>query len=156
MVRKSTGKTKAKSPAKSTAKSTAKSDDFPAFAADRLMIRSKDGAIIPLELNAVQRLVHARLEAALKAYGRVRALILKARQPGVSTYVEARFYWQVTRRRGVRAYILTHLRDATDAIWLRWEFSPRSVREAARLHRPSRKARTFLSGGGAFPRISPT
>ncbi len=91
--------------------------DFPAFAKRNLRIRSKDGAIIPLKLNAVQRLVHARLEAQRAETGRVRALILKARQPGVSTYVEARYYWQVTRRAGVRAYILTHLRDATDAIF---------------------------------------
>ncbi len=117
------GKTAAKSTLESTPRTAAGSptrpdnaSDFPAFAAENLLIRSKDGAIIPLKLNAVQRLVHGKLETQLKDTGRVRALILKARQPGVSTYVEARYYWRVTRRRGVRAYILTHLRDATDAI----------------------------------------
>jgi hypothetical protein len=44
-------------------------------------------------------------------------LVLKARQPGVSTYVEGRFYWLVIRSKGVRAFILTHLRDATEAIF---------------------------------------
>lgn len=91
--------------------------DLPAFAAANLAIRSKDGAVVPLAFNAVQRTVHDRLERQLSDTGRVRALILKARQPGISTYVEARFYWKVIRRHGVRAYILTHLRDATDAIF---------------------------------------
>ncbi len=90
---------------------------FPAFAARNLKIRTKDGAIAPFRLNRVQRALHARIEAQRAATGRVRALVLKARQPGVSTYVEGRFYWQVVRRRGVRAFILTHLRDATEAIF---------------------------------------
>ena len=47
----------------------------------------------------------------------MRALILKARQPGVSTYVQARFYREILSRRGAQAYILTHQRDATDAIF---------------------------------------
>ena len=90
---------------------------FPAFAARNLQIRTKAGAIAPFRLNRVQRALHARLEAQRAATGRVRALVLKARQPGVSTYVEGRFYWQVIRRRGVRAFILTHQREATDVIF---------------------------------------
>ena len=90
---------------------------FPAFAARNLHIRTKQGAIAPFRLNRVQRGLHARLEAQRAATCRVRALVLKARQPGVSTYVEGRFYWQVIRRKGVRAFILTHLRDATEAIF---------------------------------------
>jgi hypothetical protein len=140
MVGKAAAKSTLKSTAMTAADSPARPDnasDFPAFAAENLLIRSKDGAIIPLELNAVQRRVHGKLEGQLKDTGRVRALILKARQPGVSTYVEARYYWWVTRRRGVRAYILTHLRDATDAIaWssgLSTPNAPEAVRHPRRL-----------------------
>ncbi|NNL47628.1 MAG: hypothetical protein HKO76_04615 [Acidimicrobiia bacterium] len=46
-------------------------------------------------------------------FGRVRALVLKGRQQGISTYVEGRLYWRVTTNKGVRAYILTHEREAT-------------------------------------------
>ena len=92
-------------------------DGFPAWAARNLYIRTKAGAIAPLRLNAVQRSLHARIEDQKRRTGRVRALILKARQPGVSTYVEARFYRQVIGNRGVRAFILTHLRNSTDAIF---------------------------------------
>ncbi len=57
------------------------------------------------------------MEAQKVETGRVRALILKARQPGVSTYVEGRYFHQVTQRQGVTAYILTHAQAATDAIY---------------------------------------
>ena len=90
---------------------------FPGFAARNLWIRTKQGAVDRFVLNKVQKRLHARLENQRRRTGRVRALILKARQPGVSTYVEGRLYWSVTRRRGVRAFILTHLRDASDAIF---------------------------------------
>jgi hypothetical protein len=88
-------------------------DDLAHYAARCLKIRSKAGRLEPLVLNAVQRHIHESLETQLAERGRVRALILKARQPGVSTYVGARFYWKVTHGRGLRAFILTHRDQAT-------------------------------------------
>ena len=88
-------------------------DDFAHYALKCLKIRAKSGAVVPFALNRVQRLVHERAEAQLAATGRVRAIVLKARQPGISTYIEGRFYWKVTHRRGVRAFILTHRDQAT-------------------------------------------
>ena len=92
-------------------------DDFLHYAPKALKIRTKEGRIAPLALNAAQRHIHARLETQLKNTGRIRALILKGRQQGCSTYVEARFYWKVTHRRGVRAFILTHLEEASKNIY---------------------------------------
>ncbi len=91
--------------------------DFPHYAAKCLKIRPKAGGLIPLELNHVQRVIHERLERQLAQTGRVRALILKMRQPGCSTLVEGRYYWKVTQRHGVRAFILTHTQDATDNLF---------------------------------------
>ena len=91
--------------------------DFPHYAGKCLKIRPKKGEIIAFELNGVQHEIHARLERQLAETGRVRALILKARQPGCSTYVEGRYYWKVTQRRGVRAFILTHKQEATDNLF---------------------------------------
>ena len=87
--------------------------DFLHYAEKCLMIRTKPGAIRPLQLNAAQRYIHDRLEAQLQTTGKVRALIVKGRQQGCSTYVEARFYWKVTHNKGKRAFILTHLDEAT-------------------------------------------
>ncbi|WP_205944953.1 hypothetical protein [Pelagibius litoralis] len=91
--------------------------DFPFYAEECLKIRTKAGEVVPLELNRVQRIVHDRLEAQKAETGRVRALILKARQPGISTYVGGRFYWRVTHSTGTRAFILTHKDAATDNLF---------------------------------------
>jgi hypothetical protein len=91
--------------------------DFEYYAANVLKIRSKAGGLVPLNLNRAQRIVHARIEAQRHETGRVRALILKARQPGISTYVEGRLFWQVTKRPGVQAFILTHAQQATDNLF---------------------------------------
>lgn len=91
--------------------------DFDHYASRCLSIRNKAGQVVPLALNASQRHVHERLEEQRRNRGRVRALVLKARQWGCSTYVEGRFYWRVTHSRGVRAFILTHLQDATDNLF---------------------------------------
>mgnify|MGYP006404828311 FL=1 len=92
-------------------------DDFPHFASRCLRIRAKEGGILPFELNTIQHTVHNKLERQREETGRIRALILKARQPGISTYVEGRYYWRVTHRDGVRAFILTHKQEATDNLF---------------------------------------
>lgn len=88
-------------------------DDFLFYAERCLSIRTKEGRIERLKLNDAQRHLHAALECQRDETGRVRALVLKGRQQGCSTYVEARYFWKVTHRKGVSAYILTHLEDAT-------------------------------------------
>jgi hypothetical protein len=88
-------------------------DDFPHYASRCLKIRTKSGQVEPLILNEAQLLLHARLQQQIETLGRVRALVLKGRQQGVSTYTEGRFYWRVTHRKGTKAYILTHEEQAT-------------------------------------------
>ena len=89
-------------------------EDFAGYAERCLKIRTKTGTIAPLILNRAQRHLHERLEAQrARTGGRVRALVLKARQQGFSTYIGARFYWKTTHRRGCQAFILTHEQDAT-------------------------------------------
>lgn len=92
-------------------------NDFVFYAQKCLKIRSKEGKVSPFGLNAAQQHIHAMLEDQLARTGRVRAVILKGRQQGCSTYVEGRFYWKVTHRRGVRAFILTHLEEASRNIY---------------------------------------
>lgn len=92
-------------------------DDFPHFAAKCMRIRAKDGQIVPFVLNTAQQYVHERLERQLRETGKVRALILKARQQGFSTYIGARFYHKVTHRTGYQCFILTHEQPATDNLF---------------------------------------
>src|SRR5438034_3285103 len=87
--------------------------DYPRFAGEILRIRTKGGAIRPLFFNRAQHHVHAALEAQREHLGRVRALILKGRQQGCSTYIGGRYYHRASRGRGLRAFILTHEARAT-------------------------------------------
>lgn len=92
-------------------------DDFGAYANACLKIRTKAGTIEPLRLNRSQRYLHERLEQQRKETGKVRALVLKGRQVGISTYIAGRFYWRITHRKGFRAFILTHLDVASDNLF---------------------------------------
>ena len=92
-------------------------DDFPFYARNCLRIRAKTGKINAFELNKAQQYIHRCLEEQREKTGRVRAIVLKGRQQGVSTYVEGRYYWKVTHRSGVRAFILTHEADSTSALF---------------------------------------
>ncbi|WP_299940474.1 hypothetical protein [uncultured Microbulbifer sp.] len=91
--------------------------DFPFFALKQLKIATKRGALKPFKINQAQRYVHERLEDQLFELGMVRALILKGRQQGISTYVEGRYYWKTRFRKAVKAFILTHLQQATDNLF---------------------------------------
>lgn len=92
-------------------------DDFAHYAARCLKILTKKGTKEPLALNEAQQYIHEQLEQQLADTGKVRALILKGRQQGASTYVEARLYHKTSHRKGVRAFILTHLDEATANIF---------------------------------------
>lgn len=92
-------------------------DDFQVYAHSCLKIRTKTGQISPLILNRSQLYLHEKLEEQKRKTGRVRALILKGRQIGASTYVAARFYHSVTHHKGYRVFILAHLDLASDNLF---------------------------------------
>jgi len=86
---------------------------LPLFAKNFLKIRTKSGRIEPFEFNRAQRYVHERLEEQKRVTGKVRALGLKGRQQGFSTYVQGRDFHIVSTMRGMKAFILTHEAEAT-------------------------------------------
>jgi hypothetical protein len=92
-------------------------DDFSHYASRCLRIRTKAGKIEPLALNQAQIYLHGRLEAQRQRTGKVRALVLKGRQQGISTYIGGRYYWRASHSRGVRVFILTHEQDATNNLF---------------------------------------
>ena len=92
-------------------------DDFEFYARNCLMIRTKHEGLRPLILNDAQMYIHKRLEDQLKKTGKVRAILLKGRQQGASTYVGGRFIHKTTHNKGVRAFILTHDGESTNALF---------------------------------------
>ncbi len=119
-------------------------DDFPHYAAKCLKIRTKAGTVEALVLNDAQAFLHAELESQLATTGRIRALIVKGRQQGCSTYVEGRFYHKVTHRRGVRAYILTHLDETTAALFEMTKRYQEHCPEVVRPHTRASNARELV------------
>jgi hypothetical protein len=87
--------------------------DFRKFAPKFLNIRTKSGEPKLFTFNRAQEYLHRRLEEQKKAIGKVRAVILKGRQQGCSTYIQARFFHKVITSRGKKAFILTHDKEAT-------------------------------------------
>lgn len=86
---------------------------LPLFAKNFLKIRTKSGRIEPFVFNRAQDYLHERLETQKAATGKVRALILKGRQQGCSTYVQARDFHIIGTSRGMKAFIITHEAEAT-------------------------------------------
>lgn len=80
-------------------------------------IQNKAGEIVPFEWNEAQERLHAKLERQLDSRGLVRAIVLKARRLGISTYVGARFYHRTTMTLGKNAFILTHEDKSTQELF---------------------------------------
>lgn len=91
--------------------------DYRFYAKYHLKIRSKSGEVVPLIFNPPQERLDAFITKQLMETGRVRLLILKARQQGFSTYVGGRFYWRTTRNEGKATFILSHEADTTEKLF---------------------------------------
>lgn len=93
------------------------SQNFLFYCPRALKIKTKGGGIVPFTLNRGQQYLHEKVEEQRRRIGRVRAIIVKGRQQGISTYIEGRLYWKTSILRGKRAYILTHEQAATDNLF---------------------------------------
>ena len=91
--------------------------DLEFYARNCLFIRTKEAKVEPFTFNKAQRYIHERLEEQKAQTGKVRALILKGRQQGCSTYVGGRFYHGTTWAKGVETFILTHEEKATQNLF---------------------------------------
>jgi len=87
--------------------------ELPLFSKNFLKIRTKSGSIDNFVFNRAQEYIHSCLEKQKEQTGKVRALILKGRQQGCSTYVQARDFHIVSTTKGMKAFILTHEAEAT-------------------------------------------
>jgi len=87
-------------------------ENFEVFALHCLRIKNKEGKVVPFMMNRAQQHVHDMLESQKQKTGKVRALILKGRQQGLSTLIGARFYHQVSMW-ARSAFIVAHEDKAT-------------------------------------------
>ncbi|WP_375272855.1 hypothetical protein [Sphingomonas sp.] len=92
-------------------------DDFEFYATKALKIRTKDAKIIPFRLNRAQRRLLAAALQQWEETGRIRIVILKARQLGFSTMVGGFLYWWISQHKATKGIVVTHHGDATRALF---------------------------------------
>jgi hypothetical protein len=92
-------------------------NDFAFYAEKALVIRTKDAKIVPFILNRAQRRFLEQVLAQWEKTGKVRIVILKARQLGLSTVVEAFLYWWISQHRATKGIIVTHEAAASTALF---------------------------------------
>ena len=93
--------------------------DFTSFAQEQIKIITKDAAegFVPFQLNECQRRITDVLTKQLNETGKVRAIILKARQQGISTYCAGRVFWRAYFTGYSRSVVMAHDSATSDALF---------------------------------------
>lgn len=91
--------------------------DFSFYAKHSLKIRTKSGEIKSLILNNAQQILQDAINKQIQTEGKVRIVILKARQQGISTHVVGYFYFNVSQRKAQKCMVITHSADSTRALF---------------------------------------
>jgi hypothetical protein len=92
-------------------------DDFDFYARNAIEIRTKNADVRKLVLNEPQRKLHQAIEAQRRETGKVRIIILKARQQGFSTYVHGRMYWTLSQRKARKGLVVAHQADSSRTLF---------------------------------------
>jgi len=94
-------------------------DNYELFANEQIKIRPKDvtQGMIKFYFNEAQSLIHKKIEQQLKDTGKVRALVLKARQQGISTYCTGRVYWKTDYMPLSRSVVMAHDSATSEALF---------------------------------------
>jgi len=135
-------------------------DDFELFAKEQIKILPKDSSkgFLPFNFNAAQHIVNEAIEKQLKEKGKVRAIILKARQMGLSTFTTSRVYWKAYLNPFHKSVVMAHDAATSDALFtmsrniidymdpvFRPEFKKSNAKEIQFLHNDS-GYRLFTAG----------
>jgi hypothetical protein len=91
-------------------------NDFEYYAKHCVKIRTKQGKIAPLVLNRVQKRFLRMIIEQWQRTGKVRFVVLKARQQGLSTVISAFQYWWLSQRKAQKGLVMAHEGDSTTAL----------------------------------------
>lgn len=92
--------------------------DFYIYCERNLMIQDKlTGEIVPFNLNWAQELLVERVIDDLVHKRPIRYIILKARQMGLSTVIEALCYWWTTTHKNIKSVIIAHESEASSNLY---------------------------------------
>ena len=95
------------------------SSDFSLFAEEQIQVITKDASqgFVKFKLNEAQRIVTEKLEEQQRETGKVRAIILKSRQQGISTYCAGRVFWKSYFTPHSRSVVMAHDSATSDALF---------------------------------------
>ena len=93
--------------------------DFTSFAKENIKIITKDAraGFVDFTFNDCQRIITEALDKQLAETGKVRAIILKARQQGISTYCAGRVFWKTYFTPHARSVVMAHDSATSDALF---------------------------------------
>jgi hypothetical protein len=94
-------------------------DNFELFAKEQIKILPKDSSqgFQPFLFNEAQKIVNEQIEEQLRKTGRVRAIILKARQMGLSTFTTARVFWKSYFNAYNKSVVMAHDTATSDSLF---------------------------------------
>lgn len=92
-------------------------EDFEFYAAKCVKIRTKKGKITYLVLNRVQKRFVKKCIDQLERTGKVRMVVLKARQQGLSTVISALQYWWLSQRKAQKGLVMAHEGESTTTLF---------------------------------------
>ena len=94
-------------------------NDFTSFAKENIKIITKDAraGFVDFNFNACQDEITEALDKQLAETGKVRAIILKARQQGISTYCAGRVFWKTYYTPHARSVVMAHDSATSDALF---------------------------------------
>ena len=118
-------------------------EDFPTFASEQIKIITKDAnqGFVPFNLNTCQQIITEKLQEQISETGKVRAIILKARQQGISTYCAGRVFWKSYFTPYARSVVMAHDSATSDALFamsknliknMEGELAPEEIRSNAK------------------------
>ena len=111
-------------------------DNFTDFASDNIKIITKDArrGFVNFTFNDCQKKITEILDEQLSTDGKVRAIILKARQQGISTYCAGRVFWKTYFTPHARSVVMAHDSATSDALF---NMSRNIIRNMDSLYKPT-------------------
>lgn len=111
-------------------------NNFTDFAADNIKIITKDArrGFVNFTFNDCQKKITEILDKQLADNGKVRAIILKARQQGISTYCAGRVFWKTYFTPHARSVVMAHDSATSDALF---NMSRNIIRNMDSLYKPT-------------------
>ena len=111
-------------------------NNFTSFASDNIKIITKDArkGFVNFTFNDCQKKITEILDEQLSTNGKVRAIILKARQQGISTYCAGRVFWKTYFTPHARSVVMAHDSATSDALF---NMSRNIIRNMDSLYKPT-------------------